>query len=195
MTAFTTHCWKKRFSGLALLWLGLLWLGGALAGSIEPRQASLAVDEAGQALTAELLIDLGPRLEEAATRGVTLHFRLEFTLARKRWYWFDEHIATRNFDFKLSHQALTRQYRLTQGTQQQSYETLDEAVKALGRVTRLHVTDRNELTGGESYRAALRLSLDHSLLPKPLQVDALADRDWRIDSKTLRWDFVAPSEK
>ena len=195
MTAFITHCWKKHRSALALLCAGLFWLGGALAGAIEPRQATLVPDEAGQALNAEFTLDLGPRLEEAASRGVTLYFHLEFTLVRKRWYWFDEHIATRNFDYKLSFQALTRQFRLISGTQTQNYDTLDEAIKALGRVMRLHVVEKAELVAGESYRAAVRLSLDHGQLPKPLQVDALADRDWRVDSKILRWDFTATPEK
>lgn len=169
--------------------------GGALAGGIEPKSAFLAPDERGQALTAEFAIDLGPRLEEAVGRGVPLYFRFEFNLTRKRWYWADEHVAGRVLNYRLSYHALTRQYRLTFGSLHQSQDSLAEALQVLGRIARLHVVDKAGLTVGEQYRAALRLSLDHDQLPKPLQIDALADRDWRVAAKTLSWDFVHTVEK
>lgn len=170
---------------LALLLGGLLAAGLALAGSIEPKHVMLAPDERGHALTAEFSIDLGPRLEEAAGRGVPLYFRLEFTLARKRWYWVDEHVAGHVIDYRLSYHALTRQYRLSLGGLYQNFDTLAEALQVLERTARLHVVDRAQLSPGENYAAAARLSLDHTQLPKPLQLDALADREWRVEAKTL----------
>lgn len=167
----------------------------ALAGSIEPKSAVLVPDEPGLALTAEFAIDLGPRLEEAVGRGVPLNFRFEFNLTRKRWYWADEHITGRVLNYRLSYHALTRQYRLTLGNLYQNYDSLAEALQVLGRIARLHVVDRAHLAAGEPYRAALRLSLDHNQLPKPLQIDALADRDWRVEARTLSWDFVQNTEK
>jgi len=176
--------------------IGGLWMGQVLAGGIEPKSALLVPDERGLALDAEFAIDLGPRLEEAVGRGVPLYFRFEFELTRKRWYWVvDEHVAGRVLNFRLSYHALTRQYRLTLGNLHQSFDALDEALRVLGRVGQLHVIDKAELAVGEPYRAAVRLSLDRSQLPKPLQIDALADRDWRVEAKTLHWDFVPAGEK
>lgn len=194
MTVFITRSWKKRLEQvggkLAILLAYLFTLNVALAGSIEPQSASLSPDEQGMALTATFAIKLGARLEEAIERGVSLHFRLEFILSRKRWYVYDEHVAGRVVDYKLSYQALTRQYRLTQGNQQQNFDSLDETLKALSRINHLPVAARAALNAGEPHRAAVRLSLDHEKLPKPLQVDALADRDWRVEAKTLQWDFT-----
>jgi hypothetical protein len=185
-----------RRSSYALAWLVLIaWQSLALAGSIEPRSATLAADERGHALTAEFAIRLGPRLEEAVGRGVPLNFRFEFELTRQRWYWADEHVAGRVLLQRLSYQALTRQYRLSFGNLHQNFATLDEALQALGHVARLHVADKAALAAGETYRAAVRLSLDHSQLPKPLQVDALADSDWRVESQTLRWNFTPAPEQ
>ena len=198
MTASITPCWKNCRKGLEFLFgivTGLLWLGAALAGVIEPKQASLTPDDSGHALMAEFVINIGPRLEEAAARGVTLHFRLEFTLARKRWYWADEHIVGRTLDYKLGYQALTRQYRLSSGSLQQNFDRLEDALRTLAQVGRLHVTEKSALVPGEEYRAAVRLSLDHGQLPKPLQVDGLTDRDWRVEAKTHYWNFVATPEK
>lgn len=165
-------------------------MGAAQAGGIEPNSAALAPDERGLALTASFDVQIGPRLEDAVSRGVPLDFRLEFVLTRKRRYWIDEHIAGRVLNYRLGYQALTRQYRLSLGSLHQNFEALDEALRALGRVARLHVVDQGQLIPGETYSAAVRLSLDHGQLPKPLQIDALADRDWRVEAKTLHWDFV-----
>jgi hypothetical protein len=167
----------------------------ARAGGIEPQSASLVPDDSGIAVTAEFSIQLGPRLEEAVERGIPLHFRFEFALTRKRWYWADEHVAGRVIDYRLGYQALTRQYRLSLGNLHHNFDTLDDALRALGRITRLHVVERSALVTGEPYRAAVRLSLDHEQLPKPLQVDALADRDWRVSAKTLKWDYVPAADK
>lgn len=192
MTVSTTPCWKRCLETAGFL-LGWLLCLSAWAGAIEPRQAVLAPEDGAYALAAQFDVDLGPRLAEAVGRGVTLHFRFEFTLARKRWYWVDEHIAGRVVDYQLSFQALTRQYRLSVGGLHQNFDSLEEALKALGRVARLRVADKTALLPGETYAAAVRLSLDHGQLPKPLQIDALADRDWRVEAKTWRWEFVPPA--
>lgn len=184
---------RLRFA-LACLAIGL-WTGLVRAGSIAPHDVVLAADERGQALTAQFAIELGPRLEEAVGHGVPLHFRFEFDLKRKRWYWADEHITGRVLDYRLGYHALTRQYRLSLDSLHQNFATLGEALQALGRIVRLHVVDRGVLVGGETYQAAIRLSLDHNQLPKPFQVDAIADRDWRIEARTLRWEFVPPADR
>jgi hypothetical protein len=199
MMVSITHCWKKCLESARViagtLLASLLFFGTTLAGSIEPQQAALVTDERGKAISAEFAIRLGPRLEEAVTRGVPLNFRFEFTLVRKRWYWVDEHISGAVLDYRLGYQALTRQYRLSVGTLHQNFESLDEALNALRRVARLHVIGKERLIPGETYAAAVRLSLDHHQLPKPLQVDALADRDWRVEAKTLRWEFTHSADK
>jgi len=198
MTASITHCWRKRLERTALLVFGLLWLlwlGVAQAGSIEPKSATLTPDERGYAVTADFAIQIGPRLEDAVSKGVPLHFRFEIQIKRKRWYWADEHIAGRVLKYRLSYQALTRQYRLSLGNLHQNYDSLDEAIQALGRVARLHVVEKSALPFGEPLTVAVRLSLDHTQLPKPLQVDALADRDWQVDAGILTWQFTPVPEQ
>ena len=167
----------------------------AQAGSIEPRHAELIADDEGYSIAAEFGIALGPRLEDAIAKGVPLHFRFEFALTQKRWYWVDGHVAGRVVHYKLGYQALTRQYRLSLGNLHQNYATLEEALHALGHIARLHVIDKPLVKAGETYQAAVRLSLDHTELPKPLQVDALGDRDWRIETSPLRWNFTPGEDK
>lgn len=190
MTVSITHCSKKLLSFAAALWL-LLAAALAQAGSIEPQRAALAPSEDGYVLSAEFAVDLGPRLEEAVARGVPLYFVLEFDLTRPRWYWASEHVAARRLEYKLAYNALTRQYRLSAGGLHQTFASLAEALRVIGRVGALHVVDKGAVKAGETYAAALRLSLDRGQLPKPLQVDALANRDWQVEAEILRWQFVA----
>ncbi|PKO84618.1 MAG: DUF4390 domain-containing protein [Betaproteobacteria bacterium HGW-Betaproteobacteria-11] len=190
MTAFITRCCKKLELWLLLL---LLAAGAALAGSIAPQRATLSAGEEHYALAADFNISLGNRLEEAVTHGVALYFNLEFTLDRPRKYWIDEHIATRTLVYRLTYHGLTRQYRLTTGSLYQNFDSLGEALRVMSHVAALPVVERAAIKPGETYIAAVRLSLDRNQLPKPFQIDAFTDRDWQVEGKILRWPFVAPT--
>jgi hypothetical protein len=190
MTAFITRCCKRI--ELGLLALLLLTAVVAQAGSIEPQRAALTPGDDGYTLSAEFALDLGTRLEDAVARGVPLYFNLEFVLERYRKYWINEHITTRNLTYRLSYSSLMREYRLSTGHLHQNFGSLQEALRVVGRIAALPVLDKDALKNGESYEAAVRLSLDRSQLPKPFQVDAITDRALQVDAKVLRWQFVAP---
>ena len=195
MTAFTTPSLKSRPSGLLRgLALGLLLLASALAGAaeIEVRRAELSAGEESWLLDAEFGIDLGQRLEEVVARGVALYFVAEFELTKGRWYWVDEHVAGRKQTWRLSYNALTRQYRLSSGALRQSFASLDEALRVLGRLREWPVAEKALLKAGEPYNAALRLKLDLTQLPKPFQVTAIGNKDWNITAEVKRWSFSPP---
>jgi hypothetical protein len=189
MTAFITRCCKRLEVGLLLLLL--LAAACAQAGSIEPQRAALTPGEDGYTLSAEFTVDLGNRLEDAVARGVPLYFNLEFVLERSRKYWVNEHVTTRSLGYRLAYSSLTRQYRLTTGNLHQNFGSLAEAMR-VGRIAALPVLDKDALKAGETYEAAVRLALDRSQLPKPFQVDAIMDRDLQVETRVLRWQFVAP---
>lgn len=185
------HCWARLLKASLAVAL-CLCLALASAGSIEPVKAALVPTEEGHALSAEFAIDLGPRVEEAVTHGIALYFNLELELTRPRKYWLDEHIAGHSLTYRLSYNPLMRQYRLSTGPlQQMNFASLEQALRALGRITSLPVLEKGRLKIGETYLAALRLALDKSQLPKPFQLDALAYRDWQVEAKVLNWQFQA----
>lgn len=188
-TAFTTRCWRNLSPLLAGLWLAV-WMALAQAGTIEPRQASLSAGEDNHTLATEFDIRLGSRLEDVVTRGIALYFNLEFVLERPRKYWVAEHLATRSLSYRLTYSTLTRQYRVSSGSLHQNFATLDEAVRVIGRLVAFPVIERNALKSGDTYAAAVRLSLDRSQLPKPFQIDAITDKDWQVEAKTQRWNYT-----
>jgi hypothetical protein len=179
-----------RWLALALLFLAL----AAGAAEIEVKSADITLGEEAWQLDAEFGIDLGHRLEEVVSRGVALYFVAEFELTRARWYWVDEHVIGRMQTWRLSYNALTRQYRLSSGALHQNFATLGEALGVLARLRNWVVADKAQLKAGEPYNAALRLKLDLTQLPKPFQVTAIGNKDWNLTAEVKRWSFTPPSE-
>jgi hypothetical protein len=141
----------------------------------------------GIVLNADFTLDLTTRLEDALQQGVPLYFVVEFECLRPRWYWLDEKIGTATLTARLSFHALTRTYRLSTGTLHQSFATLDEALRALGRVREWLVLPAGALRPDSAYNAYVRMRLDTAQLPKPFQVSALANREWNLASGWKRW--------
>lgn len=162
----------------------------ALADPIAVKSAELRVDEDMYVLNAEFELALNPTLEEALQKGVPLHFVFEFELVRPRWYWLDEKTLSLSTEYRVSYNALTRQYRVSTGLLGQNFDALDEVERFLSRVTSRPVASRDQLVKGVRYEAAVRLRLDVNQLPKPFQVNALASREWSLQSDWYRWSFT-----
>ncbi|HEX6006280.1 MAG TPA: DUF4390 domain-containing protein [Burkholderiales bacterium] len=188
MTVSSTR-WCRRTSGLAALvalCVALVFASSAAA-DIEVKRASLAVAEDGYVLEADFSIQLTPPLEDVLSKGVSLYFLLEFELIRPRWYWFNDKIAETQHQYRLSYNALTRQYRVGTGSLYQNFATLADALEVLSRVRRHNEIEPGLLKKDTSYVAAVRLRLDTSQLPKPFHLSALGSRDWNIASEWYRW--------
>jgi len=179
---------------LALMPLFLLAAPAVRADDIEVREANLRAADEGVVLNAEFGILLGPQLREAVANGVPLYFVIEFDLTRPRWYWFDEKTASKRTQVRLSYHALSRQYRLSTGVVQQNFESLEEAINVLRHVRNWLVVERGVTASDARYEAAVRMRLDTGLLPKPLQVSALTNREWNLESPWKRFAFRAPQQ-
>lgn len=175
----------------ACAWL-LAAAGTATADTVAVRSAELRIEEGEVLLNAEFDLTLNATLEEALQRGIPLYFLLEFELSRSRWYWLDEKLSQTTISYRVSYNALTRQYRvaLGSGLLAPTFNTLEEVERYVGRVTSRPVASASALSKGTRYDAALRLRLDVNQLPKPFQVSALGSREWTLSSDWYRWSFV-----
>jgi hypothetical protein len=189
MTAFTTRCCRSLscLAALFVLGLGAGFAVPARADGIEVRRAALFAAEDGYVLEADFEITLTHTLEDALNKGVPLHFTLEFELVRPRWYWLNETLANTRQQYRLSYNALTRQYRVGVRTLYRNFASLPEALEFMSRVRVREIAESGALSKGGSYRAALRLRLDSSQLPRPFQVSAVGSREWTISSDWHRW--------
>jgi len=159
----------------------------AAAEGIEVKRAALVAAEDGYFLEAEFDITLTHILEDALNKGIPLYFSLEFALTRPRWYWFNEKVFETRQLYRVSYNALTRQFRVGVGTLYQNFASLPEAIAFLSRVRLRDVAEPGALPKGSNYAAELRMRLDTSQLPRPFQVSAVGSRDWNVSSDWYRW--------
>jgi len=162
------------------------------AEGIHIKSAELIASEAGYSLEANYEITLPHTLEEALLRGLTLPFVIDFELTYPRWWtlnlWNRTMVEFRQ-QHRLSYNALTRQYRVSFGSLHQNFDALEEALGVIGSVRQSVVFGREDVSPDSAYIAALRLRIETSQLPKPLQIDALGSRDWNLSSDWYRWTF------
>ena len=141
----------------------------------------------GLYLSASWEFDLSNTLTESLRRGIPLYFVYEFRLSRHRWYWVDKEIASASYIQRLSYSPLSREYRLSQGGLTQSFESLDVAAPLVKRVSGWQVAPADAIDNPEDYDAEVRMRLDLTKLPKPLQVTIGGNSDWLLESD---WDAV-----
>jgi len=184
----------RWLSGLAEVVLAALclWVGSVHGEEIALREAQLRLANEGLMLEAEFNFDFPPRLAEAVANGVPLYFLVEFEMTRPRWYWIDERAAEKRLQLRLSYHALSRQYVVSNGPLEQQFESLDEALGVLRRIRNWVVGERIALVSEARYEAAVRMRLDTSLLPKPIQLSALTSNEWRFESAWNRFAYRSP---
>ncbi len=184
---------RRLFAVTAAMFVGLLLVvavPAARADTILVKSAELRIEDGEVLLNAEFDLSLNATFEEALHKGIPLYFVLEFELTRSRWYWLDEKVGQTTLTYRVSYNALTRQYRAGSGLLMQAFGSLEEVERYVGRVTSRPVAHAAALVPGHRYDAAIRLRLDVAQLPKPFQLSALASREWTLASDWYRWSFV-----
>jgi hypothetical protein len=188
---------------LALAATGVATLSAPAFADAEVIEARVEATDDGHVLVARFKLELPPKLEEAVNKGVPLYFVAEAEVIRPRWYWLNEKSAMAQQTFRLSYNALTRQYRvgafsgLVNGTPSggldQGFASLPEALRRLTSAN-LKLADKGVLRSGEEYQVWVRLRLDTAQLPKPFQVSAITNKDWSLsaDWRKFGYSFTAP---
>lgn len=188
MTVSSTRCCRRLDLARALLAIFFAVSAAfTYAQGIDVRRAALNVTEDGYLLDAQFDIALTNTLEEALNKGIPLYFRLEFELTRPRWYFFNDRVAYLQQEYRLSYNALTRQYRLGVGNLHQNFGSVGDALEVMSRLRRRQDIEAGALRKDTTYTAALRMRLDTSQLPKPFQLSAVTSREWNVGSEWYRW--------
>lgn len=160
------------------------------ADNIPVRDASLSIVDGEVVLTADFGFALTPTLEEALDKGIPLYFTIEFELGRTRFLWFSQKVAHWSTTWRVSYTPLTRQYRVASGAIGSAFDSLGEVERFIGRVAARPVLRADEVEAGVRYDAAIRERLEVNELPKPFQLNALASREWQLDSGWHRFAFT-----
>lgn len=167
------------------------------ADAIEVVSVRIEISGEGDAwlLSADFVVPLSSRMEDAVQRGVALYFVAEFELVRPRWYWWDERAVRTTQTYRLSFHPLTSQYRLAIGGYQLQFPTLGEAVRTMSLIRGWRVAEVDRLKSGAAYEGQLRLRLDTSQLPKPFQITAITNADWNLQTEWKKFPFIAQTPK
>lgn len=200
MTVFFMRCCKKILNLISTLIFCIslcFYASAATAEGITVIKAKVQAVDDGFEIVADFKINLPPSVADALLRGVALNFVSELAITRSRWYWLDTDVVQSELSTKLSYNALTRQYRISRGTLFQSFANLDSALLVLGHMSTPPVPAislaRGDgyistlLKGRVKHTATAQMRLDISQLPKPLQVTALTNSDWNLDSDRFSW--------
>ncbi len=165
----------------------------ALADDASAARLEASVDGMGWLLSVDFEPPLTSRLEEIVRRGIPLHFTIEFELRRPRWYWWPQQLLSRAMSWRLAYHPLTGDYRLgSESSPPQSFSDLGEALAPIVQLRNWRIELPADLEPGR-YQGRVRLRLDSGQLPKPVQIDALTNRDLYPQAEWTRFPVLIPT--
>jgi len=175
------------FLSLVLAWPGA-WAQSTPA---EVTQLQVERSDDGLLLSAAVRFELPQVVEDALDKGIPMYFLAEATVYRDRWYWYDKRVATATRHMRLTYQPLTRRWRLQVSSAPisssglvlgQMFDSQDEAMAAVLRVSGWHIADNSEIDPDASHTVDFRFRLDVSQLPRPFQIGAVGQADWNVQA-------------
>ena len=174
-----------------LMLLVLFWAAPAARSESSPAEVThmhVERTEEGVLLSATVRFELPHAVDDALAKGIPMYFVAEASIYRDRWYWYDKRVATTSRHMRLAYQPLTRRWRLQVSSAPigqsglvlgQAFDTREEALAAVQRVSRWRIADATEIDS-EPHYVDFRFRLDVSQLPRPFQIGAVGQSDWNI---------------
>jgi hypothetical protein len=173
-----------------LLFAGAGWRDAAAQIHVaEVTQLHVERTDEGVLLSAAVRFELPQVVDDALAKGIPMFFVAEAAIYRDRWYWYDKRVAFATRHMRLSFQPLTRRWRLQVSSAPvgntglgvgQVFDTRDEALAAVQRVSRWRIADAADVDPEATHSIDFRFRLDVSQLPRPFQIGAVGQADWII---------------
>lgn len=196
------RAWRFAVAVVLLAATVLAPLAATAQGAAEITQLKLERSEDDVLLTATVVFELPPVIDEALHKGVPMHFVAEANLFRERWYWADKRVASATRYMRVVYQPLTRRWRVQVSSLPitssglvlgQSYDTQEEALAALQRIPRWRIASADAVDPDVPHNLEFRFRLDVSQLPRPFQIGAVGQSEWNLSvSRTQRAFFESP---
>ena len=162
----------------------------ALDGVLEVRSAYVNVDSGVFLLHARIEYPNNPLIRDALRDGITLSFDLDTRVERNRRFWFDAEVVALTLRRELAYHAVSERYvvRDSRSGDQQSYSTLEEALKQLGTVDGWPILVEPQLDGGQ-YQVSVRAGVRRGRLPSSLRALMFWTDDWHRTSEWYSWSL------
>jgi Domain of unknown function (DUF4390) len=162
----------------------------ALDGVLEVRSAYVNVDNGVFLLHARIEYPDNPEIRDALRDGITLTFELDTRVERERRFWFDAEVVALTLRRELAYHAVSERYvvRDTRSGNQDSFATLEEALKQLGTVEGWPILVEPQLDGGQ-YHVSVRAGVRRGRLPSSLRALMFWTDDWHRTSEWYSWSL------
>jgi Domain of unknown function (DUF4390) len=162
----------------------------ALDGVLEVRSAYVNVDSGVFLLHARVEYPDNPEIRDALRDGITLTFELDTRVERARRLWFDAEVVALTLRRELAYHAVSERYVVkdTRSGDQQSYATLEEALKQLGTVDGWPILVEPQLDGG-MYQVSVRAGVRRGRLPASIRALMFWTDDWHRTSEWYSWSL------
>jgi hypothetical protein len=169
---------------------GTLALADALDGALEVSSAYVNFDKGVIALYARVEYPLNPAIREALQDGVTLTFDVEARVDRERHLWFDSNVVDLTLRRELAYHVITDRFvvRDVRSGDQESFDTLKDALAYLGKVDDWPILVEPQLDGGR-YIISVRAGVRRGKLPASLRALLFWTNDWQRVSKWYSWSL------
>lgn len=166
------------------------------AGS-EVAQLRLERTADGVDLSATVRLSLPAAVEDALEKGIPMVFLAEADVMRSRWYWTDKKVASAQRHMRLAFQPLTRRWRLNVASGpignnslglalNLNFDSLQEAMDTVQRISGWKIAEAAHIEADATYWVEFRFGLDVSQLPRPFQIGAFGQSDWRVSVSATR---------
>lgn len=162
----------------------------ALDGVLEVRSAYVNVDNGVFLLHARVEYPNNPAIRDALRDGITLTFELDTRVERERRFWFDAEVVALTLRRELAYHAVSERYVVkdVRSGEQQSYATLEEALKQLGTIDGWPILVEPQLDGG-MYKISVRAGVRRGRLPASLRALMFWTDDWHRTSEWYTWSL------
>jgi hypothetical protein len=182
--------WTNRvWLAIALLAMAPAFAAGSLDGPFDVRSAYVVFDRGVGQLSAQVQYPLSDDVREALNDGVTLDFDLDVVINKPRRFWFDANVIDLHLRRELSYHAVSDRYVLRDddGTELQSFPTVEAAVEQLSHIESLPVVLESQLPGNGPWEINVRADIRRGRLPAALRALVFWSDDWYRSSDWYTW--------
>lgn len=185
---------KGRVGPLVFFFALLLTLLSSVAKAESLQGFDLVRSDDGFYLDFTANFELSSSVEAALQKGVALSFVAEVQVFRERWYWRDQRVSRVSRAWRLYYQPLTRQYRVSFGGVNLSFDNIADALAVVQRVSQWKVAEAVDIAPTGQYYLQLTYQLDTSALPRPVQIGVGGQPEWAlVIQKTHKLPPPAPA--
>lgn len=169
----------------------LAWQDAHAQQGSEVTQLRLERTADGLVLYANVRLELPAAVQDALTKGIALVFLAEVDLVRHRWYWSDEKIASAQRHMRLAYHPLTQRWRLNVASGPMTpsslglalnlhFDSMQEALASMQRIAGWRIAEAGQIDADATLKVEFRFGLDMSQLPRPFQIGAFGQSDWKV---------------